>query len=89
MPKQSTPMGTITWEMYMYYAVLNLCGISLREHLQSKTIASQNMDFLAVWAITGYLSGAVINAIQKDDGTRMPLLIGFVNGGMCAFFYQM
>ena len=58
------------------------------------------MDFLAVWVIAGYLSGAVTDGIikyaygicgksYKDVDIRMPLIIGFVNGGMCAFFYQM
>ena len=92
-------MGTVMWQMYMYYALLNLCGIFLRENLQSKTTASQNMDFLAVWVITGYLSGAVTDGIikyayeicgksYKDVDIRMPLIIGFVNGMICVVLYQ-
>ena len=48
-----------------------------REYLQSKTTASQNMDFLAVWVITGYLSGAVTDGISNthmryaESHTRM------------------
>ena len=44
---------------------------------QSKTTASQNMDFLAVWVITGYLSGAVTDGISNthmryaESHTRM------------------